>query len=87
MKVKDHDHITGKYQQTMHQECNLNLILTKTSPVVFLNIIGKNYLHHLSSEFDDNALDLLKKRGFFRCDYCGSSEKFKKVLLSKDNIN
>ena len=29
VKVKDHDHIAGKYRGSAHQECNLNLSLSK----------------------------------------------------------
>ena len=38
LKVKDHIHIIGKYQGSAHQECNLNLSLTKKIPVVFHNL-------------------------------------------------
>ena len=38
LKVKDHIHIIGKYQGSAHQECNLNLCLTKKIPVVFRNL-------------------------------------------------
>ena len=38
LKVKDHIHIIGKYQGSAHQECNLNLSLTKKIPVVFCNL-------------------------------------------------
>ena len=41
LKVKDHNHITRKYQGSAHQECNLNLSLTKKIPVVFCNL--QNY--------------------------------------------
>ena len=29
VKVKVHDHVTGKYRELAHQECNLNLSLCK----------------------------------------------------------
>ena len=41
VKVKDHNHITGKYWGSAHQECNLNLSLN----VVFHNL--QNYDSHL----------------------------------------
>ena len=41
LKVKDHNHITRKYQGSAHQECNLNLSLTKKIPVLFCNL--QNY--------------------------------------------
>ena len=43
MKVKDHNHISGKYQGSMHQECNLNL--TKKIYVAFHNL--QNYDSYL----------------------------------------
>ena len=46
LKVKDHIHIIGKYQGSAHQECNLNLCLTKKIPVVFRNFES---MIHLSS--------------------------------------
>ena len=36
--VRDHDHITGKYRGSTHWSCNINLILTKTFPVIFHNL-------------------------------------------------
>ena len=35
VKVKDHDHITGKYQVSGHQDCNLDLSLSKKISVMF----------------------------------------------------
>ena len=32
VKIKDHDHITGKYQGSAHQQCNLHLSLSKKNP-------------------------------------------------------
>ena len=29
VKVKDHEHITGKYRGYAHQDCNLNFSLSK----------------------------------------------------------
>ena len=45
-KVRDHDHITGKYRvQITHLDCNINLKLTKKVPVIFHNL--KGYYSHL----------------------------------------
>ena len=44
-KVKLQDIIIEKYQESTHQECNLNLSLSKKIPVVFHNL--ENYDWHL----------------------------------------
>ena len=41
MKIKNHDHVTGKYRQSEIQERNLNLSLSKKMPHVFHNV--QNY--------------------------------------------
>lgn len=43
VKVKDHDHITGKNWRSVLQECNLNLIPIKKISAVFYNL--KNYIN------------------------------------------
>ena len=45
MKVKDDDHVTGKYRRFARQGCNLNLSLSNKIPVVFQNL--QNYDSHL----------------------------------------
>ena len=44
VKVKDHNHLTGKYRGSVHQVCNFNLSLSKI-PVEFYNL--QNYDSHL----------------------------------------
>ena len=34
IKVKANSHITGKYRDPAHEQCNLNLSLTKKIPIV-----------------------------------------------------
>ena len=38
-KVRDHCHITGKLRGVAHQSCNINLQLTKNSPMIFTTVI------------------------------------------------
>ena len=44
VKAKDYDYIIGKYGGSLHQECDLNLSLTKKIHVVFHNF--QNYDSH-----------------------------------------
>ena len=45
VKVRDHCHITGKYRDSAHKDCHINLKLNYQIPVVFHNL--KNYDSHL----------------------------------------
>ena len=45
VKLKDHDHITGKYRGSAYQKCNLNLSLSKKIADSFHNL--QNYGSHL----------------------------------------
>ena len=44
-KVRDHDHITGRFRGAAHNECNLNYKFTGKIPVVFHDLCG--YDSHL----------------------------------------
>ena len=39
-KVRDHFHVTGKFRGAAHQNCNVNLQLTKKVSVIFHNVRG-----------------------------------------------
>ena len=49
VKVKDHDHITGKYCRSKHQVCNLNLSL------IFFKIC-KTMIHIMSFKMSENII-------------------------------
>lgn len=45
-KVRDHNHITGKYRGAAHDQCNLKLKLSYKIPVIFHNLKGYDS-HHI----------------------------------------
>ena len=45
VKVRYHCHITGKYRESAHRDCNINVKLNHKTPVVFH--VLKNYDSHL----------------------------------------
>ena len=45
VKVRDHCHITGKYRDSAHRDCNINLKLNHKISIEFHNL--KNYDFHL----------------------------------------
>ena len=38
VKVRDHYHITGKYRDSGHRDCNINLKLNHKIPIEFQNL-------------------------------------------------
>ena len=57
-KVRDHDHITGKYRGSVHWSCNINFKWTKKVPVIFHNLKGYNsyLIMQEISKFDAKVL-------------------------------
>ena len=39
-RVRDHFHIIGKYRDSAHWTCNINLKVTQKIPVIFHNLRG-----------------------------------------------
>ena len=78
VKVKDHCHITGKYNGSSHRDIshNINVKLNHRIPVVF----------YLSKEFDNNVLDLVKQKLFYPDEYMSKLENFKEQLTSKEKF-
>ena len=48
--------------------------------------LNKNYLKYLRQEFDDNVLDLVKKKGFYPYGHMSDFEKFKEELPNKEKF-
>ena len=47
--------------------------------------LNKDDYKYLSQEFDNNALDLVKRKGFYPYEYMSDFEKFKEELPGKKN--
>ena len=62
-KVRDHDHITGKYRDSAHSNCNINLKLTKKFPVTFHNL--RVYNGHLIMQ---KLVSLMRKKVLYQMD-------------------
>ena len=54
VKVKDHDHVTTKCRGPTHQECSLNLSLSKKKLLCFM--ICKTMIHILSFKKLENII-------------------------------
>ena len=51
-----------------------------------LKSLGNDDFKYLSQEFDKIVLDLIKQKGFYRCEYMTNFEKFKEQLPSKEKF-
>ncbi|KAK3745935.1 hypothetical protein QZH41_003071 [Actinostola sp. cb2023] len=59
-KVKDHDHLTGKYRGAAHNDCNLNYRIPKHIPVIFHNLAGYDaHLFIKSLGFSEGKIDCI----------------------------
>ena len=69
VKVKDQDHVTGKYRGSAHQECNLNFILTKKFFAMFHNQQNYNsqliFLEIRKYDFKTNAIPKTIEKDMF----------------------
>ena len=48
--------------------------------------LNEDYFKCLSHEFDNNVLDLVKRKGFYPYEYMSDFEKFKEELSSKEKL-
>ncbi|XP_015795544.1 uncharacterized protein LOC107371910 [Tetranychus urticae] len=56
-KVKDHDHLTGKYRGAAHSRCNLALVMPDKIPIIFHNL--KNFDGHII--FENLSHEIIKR--------------------------
>ena len=87
-KARDHCHITGKDRGSAHRHCIINVKLNHKIPDQFLSFsleslvknLVKDDFKYLSQEFENNALDLVKQKGFYPYEYMNDFEKFKRSI-------
>ena len=89
-KVRDHDHVTGKYRGPAHASCNINYFNNRYLPVFFHNLRG--YDSHLILK-EAAALGLSKIDAIpnnfekFMCFSIGGKDQSVKFLDSKQFMN
>ena len=49
VKIRDHCHITGKYRESAHRDCNINAKLNHKIPVLFHQLRSIDSFQFLSS--------------------------------------
>jgi hypothetical protein len=77
-KVRDHDHLTGKYRGAAHKKCNIDYFSNRYVPVVFHNLRG--YDGHLIIKNAYHAIQSLDKRVDISA-IPNSSEKFMSISI------
>ena len=78
LKVKDHDHITGKFRGAAHNSCNINFSMPIRIPVLFHNL--KGYDSHI-------IIDAISSDTFSSCKIIPQTfEKYIAIILENIKI-
>lgn len=59
IRVRDHNHLTGKFRGAAHQKCNLNYIHSRMISVVFHNFSGYDgdfIIKNIATQFEDQGV-------------------------------
>ena len=80
VKVRNHCHITEKYRDTAHRDCNINVKLNQKN---FCQISQPKFRISSYYSFDNKVLDLIKQTVSYPYKYISDSKNFKKGLTSK----
>jgi len=87
-RVRDHCHLTGRYQGLAHSSCNLNYKDSYVIPVIFHNLSGYNahfIIKDVANAFEGNVylLPLTKDSTY----YLPSMLKMRKIKIPKFALN
>ena len=76
-KVRDHCHITDKFREAAHDQCNLKIKAPKKLPIFFHNLEGYDG-HIIFKQLNnfDVAIDVIPK----------TIEKYMSIIVSRNNI-